>query len=239
MRKHVASNNIFEILRWSTVQSTIFTVKSAYLDMEYDLLMEDNTNRWMKAIEEPGIGFPYRLEKNPKTSGNMVNQAHHLMRFEQMTGLSIKDVGRIVEFGGGYGSMVTICRRLGFVGDDHIYDLPEFSLVQDYYLHQVGMENRVFLHQVDDTGRFPAPPTDVDFLIGCHSLSEVRSGLRETFINATNADYVLISMFLMWYEDNTPKAINQMTHRLKKWEWEQAISGIQPNHTYLVGSRKP
>jgi hypothetical protein len=58
----------------------------------------------------------------------------------------------------------------------------------------MGMAKKVRLHQVDDAGRFPAPPLDTDWLIACHSLNEVGKGLRETFVEATNADYVLMAV---------------------------------------------
>jgi hypothetical protein len=237
MRNHVANDSIDNLLQWSTVQATMFTVKAYYIDHAYGLLMKDNTNRWMKAIKESDIGLPYRLGKNPKTSGNMVNQAYHLMQYEQLSGLSIEDVGRIVEFGGGYGAMPIICRRLGFAGDYHIYDLPEFSLIQDYYLNQMNMADRVYFHHVDDAGRFPAPPLETDWLIASHSLTEVGKGLRETFIYAVNADYVLIAMGVFWGEDSTPKAVNQMTNKLDKWKWDRTFSETQNKHSYLVGVR--
>ena len=162
MRDHVANSNMDDFLRWSTIQATVFTVKADYLDNEYDILMRDNTNRWMKAIKETHIGSPYKLGRNPQTSGNLVNQAYHIMQFEKAMGLSVEDAGLIVEFGGGYGAMLVISRRLGFMGDYHIYDLPEYSLIQEYYLTQLNLLDRVHLRQVDDAGRFPAPPLNVD-----------------------------------------------------------------------------
>lgn len=97
-------------------------------------------------------------------TNNLIHQAYHLQQWEQATGQRVENLKTIVEFGGGYGAMCLLCHQLGFSGRYIIYDLPEFSLLQQYYLSQCGIE-------ADWNPR--RKPRPVDLLIGLYSLSEV------------------------------------------------------------------
>lgn len=97
-------------------------------------------------------------------TNNLIHQAYHLQQWERTTGQRIENLKSIVEFGGGYGAMCLLCHELGFRGRYVIYDLPEFSLLQQYYLSQCHIE-------ADWNPR--RKPRPVDLLIGLYSLSEV------------------------------------------------------------------
>lgn len=101
---------------------------------------------------------------------NYIHQAYHILRWQEMTGLNISDMGSIYEFGGGYGAMALVCNRLGFKGKYYIYDLPEFSLLQQWYLEECGIDNVEWIdnrqHPLGDVSM------DVDLMIACYSLSE-------------------------------------------------------------------
>ena len=236
MRKSMEKGDLDNMLRWSTIQATMFTIDAAYLDIEYKALLEDDTARWMRAITESYIGNPYRYKSNEKVSGNLIHQAYHLMQFEKHTGQTIDKLDRIVEFGGGYGAMCVIARRLGFKGMYHIYDLPEFSLLQEYYLTQLGLSKDTYFHKIDDFGRFPAPPLFTDWLIGCHSLSEVEFRLRETFVSATSTKHILIALSVFWNTresfENEFKHLQRVT---KNYRWERHICESVTERSYLIG----
>lgn len=237
IRHHVAHHDLSEFLRWSTITATMFTVKADYLDNEYDALMEDDKDRWMKAITESQVGDPHRFGKNEKVSGNLVHQAFHLMQFERFIGHKVNYANRIVEFGGGYGAMCAVTRRLGFRGPYHIFDLPEFSILQEYYINQLGLGKAAHFHRVDDYGRFPVPPLFTDWLIGCYSLSEVGYGLRDAFIHATNARYVLIAMEQFWgqKEKTYLQQFAWLTKTHKGYEWTRQKNDFFDGHSYVIG----
>jgi hypothetical protein len=137
------------------------------------------------ALMENNLGNPHRLRAMAYTSGNLVNQTYHLHQWERMTRRSVKDLTTIVEFGGGYGAMSAICRRMGFEGKYYIYDLPEFCLLQEYYLSNLGYEVETIVVDEDTDFRkvtkrkFSSP----DLLIACHSLSEVPIDVRDNFVD--------------------------------------------------------
>jgi hypothetical protein len=136
---------------------------------------------YIPAIKDPGLGSPELYDGY--TSGNMIHQAYHLSLWELMTGRSVKNMRRIVEFGGGYGTMALVCHRLGFRGDYQIIDLPEFSLLQQWYL----------TNTLPDISRiaWTDEPATCDLLIASHSLSEVPLPLRGKILSDMAADSYL------------------------------------------------
>lgn len=104
---------------------------------------------------------------------NLIHQAYHLHQWQQTTGRKVADLSTIVEFGGGYGAMCLLCRRLGFKGRYVIYDLPEFSLLQQWYLSQHGVEAEWNPRR---------KPKDVDLFMALYSLSEVPPEQRNRLV---------------------------------------------------------
>lgn len=114
---------------------------------------------------------------------NLIHQIYHILRWQESTGQNIADMESIYEFGGGYGAMALVCNRLGFKGRYYIYDLPEFSLLQQWYLDECGVGN---VQWVDS-----AAYGDVDLLIACYSLSETDYAERDRILQAWPANSYL------------------------------------------------
>jgi hypothetical protein len=144
------------------------------IDYEFSQL----TERFHDAIVKPHFGpddpFGKVIVRHP-FSMNLIHQAYHLTQWERATGQRIEQLETIVEFGGGYGAMALLCKRMGFEGKYIIYDLPEFSLLQEYYLSQFGMLNGVEWNP-------KRKPKDVDLFMALYSLSEVEPSERSGFI---------------------------------------------------------
>lgn len=117
---------------------------------------------------------PYAF--NQSLERNNVRQLYHLWKFEQVTGKRIADLESIVEIGGGYGAMCEMARRMGFQGEYTIYDLKEFSLLQQWYLEQVGLVAN-FATEVHLR-------TPTDLLIGIYSLAEMPYPGREVLLTS-------------------------------------------------------
>lgn len=123
-------------------------------------------------------------DKHPDSSWrNLIHQAYHILRWQEATGLQIADMQSIYEFGGGYGAMALVCNRLGFKGRYYIYDLPEFALLQRWYLEECGVDNVAWTVK-DAFG-------DVDLLIACYSLSETDFDERDRILKAWQANSYL------------------------------------------------
>ena len=82
-----------------------------------------------------------------RTSSNTVHQLYHLLRYEQETGRSVRESATIVEWGGGFGSLMRLITRL-HGGDPTcvVIDTPIFTALQWLYLSAVLGEDRVVLH---------------------------------------------------------------------------------------------
>ena len=141
LRARVANDDPGAFLTWPTIVSTMFVADAPYIRDEWDVLYTSGEwGRWKQAVTEDDSGSPTRLPEAPWTSGNMIHQAYHLLRWEQYTGRRIAGMKSIIEIGGGYGAMAKVAHRAGFEGKYLIVDVPEFSLLQEYYLSQCGVE---------------------------------------------------------------------------------------------------
>lgn len=161
-------------------------------------------------------------------SANLIKQLYHLTQWEQTTGKQIADLHTIVEFGGGYGAMALLVHRLGFKGTYYILDLPEFALLQEYYLSNTG-------EQVNVKWELPKRKPKVDLFMALYSLSEVAPGEREAIINKYKAAshlFLYSNKFAgydnkTWFSDYAAKTPG-------KWKtW--VIEHMPPESLYSVG----
>ncbi|MGV0836592.1 hypothetical protein [Mycolicibacterium thermoresistibile] len=91
-----------------------------------------------------------------RTSSNTVHQLYHLLRYQDATGRRLRDARTVVEWGGGFGSLMRLLVRLhGGTPTCVLIDTPVFSALQWLYLSAVLGEYRVVLH---DTA--PVRPVD-------------------------------------------------------------------------------
>jgi len=227
LRQNILNHNPAEFLTWPSVVGTMFVGNAPYTEFEFDCLRDG----MLEAIREPNFGKPVLYgEVGYRTSGNLIHQAYHLYQWEQKTGRQVKDLRTIVEIGGGYGAMGMIIRRLGFTGRYVIFDLPEFNLLQKYYLSNVGIEDIEFQSQIDEQ-------TDYDLLIGLYSLNEMPLKTRKTIIDACPAQSYLIAYGAGWGGvDNMGWALELMRRRGELWHnWN--IPHL-PNCWYLIGDRR-
>jgi hypothetical protein len=101
-------------------------------------------------LREDAVGAPPTVALPPsgiQTSSNTVHQLYHLLRYEQETGRRLQDAGTIVEWGGGFGSLMRLIFRMhGGRPTCVIIDTPIFSAVQWLYLSAVLGEEHVVLH---------------------------------------------------------------------------------------------
>lgn len=147
LKKQILAENPKNFLQWDVIRKTMFIGNALFTLREFLYLRQHNWTKWKKAIVEKNYVFtePYLLY--PKTSGNFVHQAHHIAKFEQISGKKIPDFDFIFEFGGGYGAMCQLIHNLGFQGKYIIFDLPIFSALQTFFLKMNGLN--VSLNSLD------------------------------------------------------------------------------------------
>lgn len=160
-------------------------------------------------------------------SMNLIHQAYHIHQWEQTTGKRINQLDTIVEFGGGYGAMALLCHRLGFDGKYIIYDLPEFSLLQEYYLSQFGLLDKVSWNP-------KRKPKDVDLFMALYSLSEVEPTERDRLIVEANSYLFLYSG--QWEKWNNVAWFNQFAEETElKWQHTELAHLPDRRNFYSIG----
>lgn len=162
-------------LAWPCIGHTMLHLHWPDLVMrEYKMLVEDDN---MPDYSAPTL-TSYSLEQEQVN----IRQAFHLRKWEQVTGKRIADLDSIVEIGGGYGAACLMARKMGFKGKYTIYDLSEFSLLQQYYLSQAGVENVNFITTLPDPEMYPNRIILADLMIAIYSMSEIHDGTRKDIL---------------------------------------------------------
>lgn len=232
IRKHVEKQDPAAFLTWSTLHATMFVGNGAgFTEHEVEALKSDGWHRWKLAITETDIGQPPRMDEDLEfTSGNMIHQAYHLLQFEKAADKWVHELDRIVEFGGGYGAMVAICRRLGFKGEYVIYDNDEMGLIQQYYLSNLGYEAEFRLTTDDEF----ANPGDADLLIASYSLSEVSDELRSAWMELPDFQHYLIVHQDKYWDLDLNEEFKGIISRRPDREWAVIDSPIR-GHSYVIG----
>lgn len=186
----------------------------------------------------------------PEASENGIRQAFHLDKFLSVTGVNLSEIDQVFEFGGGYGSMCLLASRLGFHGRYVVFDWPEFSAIQKYYLSRENIDRSmgkagsgadiIFLNEIKDIARV-IDKNKRTLLIATWSLSECSVELRETIFNETSASYFLITYQKEFGGINNEKYFTEFCESHPDIEWKvEPASFWEPSqrNKYLLGVRK-
>ena len=197
-------NDLDKFLMLPTVLQTLFIGRTKVAQDELDLaLFHDPDGSWLKAARDPGFGGPMYLQR-AQSSGTYARQLWCLRMWQSHTGREISGLNEIYEFGGGYGVMPVVCRRMGFEGQYNIFDFPELVLLQDYYLSNVGMSDGVHSSSVYMGRDF------VDLVIGIYSFSESPIGDRDDFIDTIHAGSYMIAIQPDWNDVDNREWMNKL-----------------------------
>lgn len=211
IRKHVKTGDAEAFLTWSTIKATMFIGQcQTTLDEAEEI---KKSPRWedyaTKALMENKFGQPMRMGMGlTYTSGGLIHQTYHLMMWENTTQRHIEDLKVIVEFGGGYGAMCAIAHRLGFDGEYYLVDLPELSLLQEYYMSNLGFEANYVSCDADTDFRTSDLPYNADLLMALHSFSEAPISQRDNFMSA-----IVPSSWLFSYQARFDEVDNESWFR--------------------------
>lgn len=138
----------FNFLRNQLILRTMFvTTGGVWLKKELNYLESNFSKRTLnKTLSEDLVGKPILLNTKYTTSHNSINHLYHIVRFLNSTGSNITDIKTVVEWGGGYGSMAKIFKRLNATKITYIIiDTPLFSCLQWLYLSTIFGEKDVHL----------------------------------------------------------------------------------------------
>lgn len=248
LRQDIKNKDPRGFLQWDVIRQTMFH-ECREAELNYLKKLND-WPMWKIAIQESTIGNPRRYPKMSSSSGNLIHSAYHVARFLSFNNLDITKLNIIFEFGGGYGSLCRLFYRLGFRGQYIIYDLPEFSLLQEYFLRSLDMELNVTTAPttnhyktailVSNINELPQYLLDtyINMFIATWSLSEAPISLRKEIVkHIGSADNYLIAYQEHFGNINNTNYFNDLIlHHANYIRQEYPITHLPSNH-YLFGKK--
>ena len=242
-----------EFLRWDVIVYTMYVGDARCIRQELKHLKRSSkwNTCWKTLIEESSVGNPRRSAMFPRSSGNVIHHTYHLCQLEEKTGIKIGNLGLVLEFGGGYGSMCRLIHKLGFSGRYVIVDLPEFSALQRFYLQLVGVpicpmdsaekNGAITVSDVHSIAKYiPASFTSKSAFIATWSISETPLEVRQSIMALVSQ----FDVFLIAYQERFHDVDNVSFFA----NWRGAIGGSLnwfdeqinhlPGNRYLFGMKK-
>lgn len=239
-----------KFLRWDVIIFTMFFTNSKAATQELEYLRRSEWNRWNEVIKEDKFGFPLLYSGYRETSCNSIHMAYHLALFENTVKIDYSDLDYVFEFGGGFGRMAVEVYRSGFKGKYIIFDLPVFSMIQKYYLKNLGMEavlnGKEFDNGVDCVYDLEVLEDVMKKMSGKKALFIATWSLSETPVELSRKMEKFIGMMkyvLIAYQEKIAgidnlKRFGEMQERLKGLEWKNYPNEYMDGHYYLFGSKK-
>lgn len=245
-----------EFLCWDVISETMFVKNDRYILTELNELRRraDWDTVWRKAIREVPIGKPMPFNKYPDSSGNLIHHGYHLSQFEEKVGVQPNVRDFVLEFGGGYGCMCRLFYNMGFRGKYILYDFPQFTALQEYYLKSIGIPVHTFdelpsadngvicISDISTLKKLLTQYTDKErsLFIAMWSISETPLNLRKEILSlVTDFD-----AYLMAYQDGFGEMDNVSYFRQFKGLYENDIDWVHwsiehlPGNHYFVGTRR-
>jgi hypothetical protein len=252
LRDRVLREGPRRFLTWDVIEETMFVGNAPFLRHELSFLrsLPAWRERWRAVIRESAIGAPPRYLFAPYSSGNLVHHAYHVASFEEATGTRVDGFDRVVEFGGGYGSMCRVFHRLGFAGRYTMFDLPAFSSLQAYYLRALGIPlieagarpdapGAVVDSDIERVGAaLEQGPSGRSLFVATWSISETPQGLRDRVLGQVrDADAYLIAIQDVYQEMDNTAYFDAWRAQHPDVRWVSIPMAHLPPNSYLFGVR--
>jgi len=230
LRDNILKMDVSNFLNWNVVKRTmVFDAPT----VEYIKVSENNL--LLESIQESSIGNPVPYFLNIETSGNLVHHAYSLSML--LDKASFNSFERVIELGGGYGSMCRLFRNMGYSKVYTIFDLPEFSALQEYYLNSVNdgfTENTMFTGDVAAL-KGGTKPT---LMVATWSLSEMPLVLREEILEGLVFEYCLIAFQSEFEGINNLEYFAEFEVNYPSLEFRVMQIEHLAGHYYLTGVKK-
>jgi putative sugar O-methyltransferase len=231
LRSDILNKDINDFINWEIIQKTMFFEAP---EVEYKKVVQNK--ELVKTIYESQLGNPKPYFLNKKTSGNLVHHAYSLSYFLDLS--SLKNINCVIEIGGGYGSMCRLFRNMQYKNKYIIFDLPEFSALQEFYLECIDrnyLNNTIF---TGDENQLKSKCTAGNLLIATWSLSEMPLPLRERILKDLKFDYCLIAFQANFDGINNLEYFDNFKKLYKDIDFRVVSIDHLPGHFYLYGKLK-
>ncbi len=246
--ERLLSGNLNNFLQWHPIGRTMHTGPNGGPARSYLRTFRNlkDFDTWARIAEENPLGKPsIYSETKYILSPTSVKHTIHLQRFQNATGLQIKDMKYIFEFGGGYGSMRRIMDRMGFEGEYVVYDMPLMCALQRFYLGTlvIDVEFHWRLDSLQSNLQHFAPESSL--FIATFSLSETPLEIRYLVMDLVKDFQAILIGFAKDLDRRIDKRINNKAHfaewqrAMKQHTWHQIpIKENKAESYYLFGVRK-
>lgn len=135
----------FGFLRNKIVTSTMFVdAGGKWLAKQLSFLEKALATKVLqRLLEEDYVGRPIIRNSKYLTSHNSIHHLYHIIYFQNKTRTKITECDSILEWGGGYGNMAKIVKRMNNEITYTIVDTPLFCCIQWLYLSTILGRNQV------------------------------------------------------------------------------------------------
>ena len=255
IRSKLLNEEPFNFLEWEVIKFTMFTQYPAkYLKDELRELKREHDYKdyWKPALIEQDLGAPIRYPYFLESSGQLIHHAYHLLKLKQFLSVKPDEITNIFEFGGGYGNLAKLSFNLGFEGTYYIYDLPEFSALQRFYLNCLNFNE--LIDQQDGQRSFSVLSdiahlkeveelfcqSNENLFIATWSFSESPLDLRKKFIPLIkNCSFILIAFLKEFKEVNNLEYFKEFCQEFEEFDFNLTkIPNIDGENFYLFGKVK-
>ena len=249
LRYSIATRDPRNFLRWDVVRHTMFHEAHA---AEFDHL--NGLSTWPKyraALVESPIGRPRPYSLMASTSGNLVHHAYSYSQLFDAFSLEIGDCHHVFEFGGGYGSFARFTHQMGFSGKYTIFDLPEFSLLQWYFLSSLTSRSLSVARGLNPNPgtaislvaelaavQKAADAVPIDVFVATWSISESPLAIRrQIFDRIGSPRYYLIAYQENFNGIDNVSYFQQFAAGRSDYSWDEHGIDHLPGNRYLLGKK--
>lgn len=249
IRQLILNDDPRDFINWEVVKKTMF-FEPPIRELEFLQKLPD-WSQWKKAMKESPIGNPKPYWAFKESSGLLIHHAYHLAQLVVKSRCSIEDMTQVVEFGGGYGSMCRLVHQLGFDRRYIIFDLPEFTALQEFFLKSVGISSEiiknatnvgkciVLLSDINELSKQLTNQIDNYIFIATWSISEAPTGFRKQIFNLVpNAKYYLIAYQDEFEGIDNLQYFSEFAKSKPEYFWQNDEIEALKGHYYLIGRKK-
>ena len=253
LRNLVLTEDPRRMLKWDIWRS--FCGQCGYAHLRELQISPDWNDYWKSALGEPSLGQPLRCPRWPSTSSYRIFQAYVLFELHNMSQKRVANFPVIVEFGGGYGALAALAFSLGFHGTYVIFDLPEFRLLQRYYLKSLGLRvgegvepagsafgsspSVVLVGDVGELNRLLGKLPGASLFVSVRGLTDTSLEFRQLFLPLLRGFQALFFLYQPQFREvDNVQWKEQMVRSLGPFEWlERQPPMLRPNRL-LLGTRR-
>lgn len=143
----------FSFLRDQTLKRTMFAhMPKSTTELQKNFLKSHMSAELLtKTLKENSTGRPILNDFEFKSSGNSIHHLYHLAKYSSETEQEIIKLDHVLEYGGGYGNMARLVKKINRDATYTIVDIPVFAYIQLVYLRSIFGSDAVTLF--DETHR--------------------------------------------------------------------------------------